>query len=148
MVFESVTLGVVWLRGGTNAIINYPIVFCLIYLFKNTFNKNRPKTFYVLSAFLIIGVASTAIYFGGGVLVRYALDFATFIILPSLFCAYYWCQRSTSIASKNHLTVTYALMAVSIFVGLFMFVFSENNFRYDPTLYRYLEYSLTLFRKA
>jgi len=147
-VLNNITLGVIWFKGGSNAMINYPIVFCLFYLFKNIFNKDRPKTFYVLSASLIVGIVITTTYYSLGVLARYTLDFASFFVIPSLFCAYYCCQNNTLSVIKNHLNISYALMAVSIFVGLFMFVTSENNMRTDPTLYRYIEYSLGIFRKS
>jgi len=137
---ESVETGVVWTCLHTNALINYPIVFCLFYLIKNIFNKDKPKTFYILYAFLFI--AATLLFFCSfavGTVARYMLDFAAFIILPSLFCAYYWCCDNS--AERGRLIVTYALMAVSIFVGLFMFMQSEWDIN-NPTLYRYLEYSL------
>jgi len=140
---ELFNMGTLWVCLQTNAVINYPVVFCLLYLFKNIFNKNKPKTFYLLCASLFIGTAITLLCsFVLGTNTRYMLDIATFFILPSLFCAYYFCQRN--IVIKDRLIITYALIAVSVLVGLFMFVQTEWGF-YDPAVYRYLEHSFSFF---
>jgi hypothetical protein len=150
---DHISLGVRWFYGDVCGMINFPIVFCLLYLFKNIFNKNRPNTFYVLSVSLVIAAAIIVLNsIVAGVAARYWFDFATLIILPSLFCAYYWCQNvdsgvigADSSAIKNRLSLTYALIAVSIFVGLFISVDAILTYR-SSTLYRYLEYSLGIFR--
>jgi hypothetical protein len=130
-------------------IINFPIMFFWFLYVKNLFakNVNRPKTFYLSTTFLII--AAITILLNSwlvGVSGRYTVDFAFFLILPAIFYAYYWCNGQTHCASQTpkRLKITYALLAVSIFVGLFLFATNVTN---DPTpgnpaLYRYLEYSL------
>jgi len=151
---EHVSCGFVYYISDVCGIINFPIVFFLVYLFKNIFNKNRPDTFYVLFTSLIVAFAlivlnSTVV---ANVLARYSFDFAIFVIFPSLFCAYYWCGNAENIggggggvddssALKNRLSITYVLIAVSIFVGLFISVKASSLFG-DLTLYGYLEHSL------
>jgi len=144
---ERLYMGAVWTCSRTNALINYPIVFCSFYMIKDIFNKDKPKTFYALYASLSIGVAMILLCsFAVGITVRYMFDIATFIVFPSLFCAYYWCRGDAENRSKNRLMIAYALIAVSVFVGLFMFVQSEQmNWCTEHTLYRYLEYSLGIF---
>jgi len=132
--------------------INFPIVFCLLYFVKKIFTKEKPKTFYILSTLLVIAavlifVNSWMIGHSG----RYTIDFAVFIILPSLFCAYYWCCGNGSIPTPEHQfksrqIVIYVLSAFSIFVGLFLFATSvTNDFTpFSPVLYLYLRQSLVL----
>jgi len=142
--------------------INFPIVLCLFFFFKNIFRKeNRPKTFHISAAFLSIAaililVNSWMIGHSG----RYTIDFAVFIILPSLFCAYYWCYggncggnngvgvqpSENGFSGITRQKVTYVLLAVSIFVGLFLFATSVTNDAtpYSPPLFRYLQQSLIL----
>jgi hypothetical protein len=126
------------------AVINFPICFCLVYIFKNIFNKNKSKRFYLLYSSLIIGLVIT--FFDSlliGYLGRYVLDMATFIILPSLFCAYYWNSDKTSVLpAQMRMKITYALCVISILIGLFLFVNGTPFIHHNPTLYRYLEYSL------
>jgi hypothetical protein len=149
---EHISHGFVFCIYDVCGMINFPIVFCLSYLFRNIFNKNRPNTFYVLSMSLIIAAAIIVLdSILTGVAARYLFDFATFITFPALFCAYYWCKNTEEIgvgggssALENRLSLTYALIAVSIFVGLFITVNGLSIAR-NPTLYRYLEYSLNFF---
>ena len=126
--------------------VNYPIVFCLLYLFKCSYNEDhRPKISPVVYGFLIVAVVTvTCIAFlVGGFETRYIIDFAIFFIFPSLFCAYYWIMCGFG-GVKNRLGVVYILLAATIFVGLFAFVYGTFVSYRDPTLYRYLEYSLGL----
>ncbi|MDR0303900.1 MAG: hypothetical protein LBH98_03895 [Chitinispirillales bacterium] len=131
-----------------SGIINFPIVFCLFYLF-----KNKIKEFNMLSAFLIIAASIIAVSSFtqlNGYSVRYVLDFAAFIILPSLFCAYYWTSDTKSALSENvRLKVVYVALSISVFVGLCLFVTGGLNHTQlrDPALYRYLEYSLSIIRR-
>jgi hypothetical protein len=83
---------------------------------------------------------------------RYFADFAFFIILPSLFCAFYWYDNKEGIhhISQNiRMKVVYVLLAASVFVGLSLFVVGLGMNSYlDPVLHRYLEYSLSILRKV
>jgi hypothetical protein len=137
--------------------INFPIVFCLFFFFKNIFVKEkRPKTFYLSAVFLFIAaILILVISWSGGVSGRYTSDFAIFIILPSLFSAYYWCDGNGSVQTSENQNpirrkVTYILLAVSIFVGLFLFMTRVTNGIIgetqtgDPVLYYYLRQSLAL----
>jgi hypothetical protein len=135
----------------TVGIINFPIVFFWFLYFKKLFTKNkiRSQTFYLSTTFLAI--ATITIFVNSwliGVSGRYIIDYAFFLILPSIFYAYYWCNNSRQTCCenqpKNRLKITYTLLAASIFVGLFLFATNVTN---DPTpgnpaLYRYLQYSL------
>jgi len=141
--------------------INFPIVLCLFYFFKSIFvKKERPKTFYISSTFLAIAailivINSWMVGHSG----RYTIDFAIFIILPSLFCAYYRCCGSSYVGNdgveiqmpENQIRfrhkVTYVLLAFSIFVGLFLFATSVTNDAtpWCPELHHYLRQSLILF---
>lgn len=132
--------------------INFPIVFCLFFFFKGIVVKaERPKTFYLSAAFLSIAaililVNSYLAGFSG----RYAFDFAVFIILPSLFCAYYWCSGGGAQSLENRIPVrvrqkiVYVLLTLSILVGLFLFATTVTNesMSGNPALYRYLQQSL------
>jgi len=139
--------------------VNYPIIFCLFCFIKSVFRKeNRPGVFYISATFLAIAavlilVNSWMVGHSG----RYMIDFAVFIILPSLFCAYYWCDGGDDGTAlqpqKNQVPlivrqkVTYVLLAFSIFVGLFLFATSVTNDATpdSPQLYYYLRQSLILF---
>jgi hypothetical protein len=143
-VVHRVTHGVVWANVGINAMINYPVVFCLSYFFINIFKKDKPKPFYGMSASLIVAAVVICMISSVATTVRYTFDFAAFIVFPSLFCAYYWCRRNAPSFAKDRLMIAYALIAATVFTGLFMFVNGEGG--YDQTLYRYLEYSLGIFR--
>jgi hypothetical protein len=83
---------------------------------------------------------------------RYFADFAFFIVLSSLFCAFYWCNDKDGVCqiSQNiRMKVTYVLLGVSIFVGMSFFVVGLGMNSYlDPVLHRYLEYSLGILRKV
>jgi len=142
---------------------NFPIVFCLLYLFKNiidkkqatqqeiTFNSaQRVSLIFIIIAAIIAITTSFVMDFSG----RYLLDFAVFVIIPSLFCAHHWYAGPDSMPQKEErLSVVLVLLTVSIFVGSFLCVSgtftAENGAQvfYDPVLYRYLEYSLTFFRE-
>jgi len=139
--------------------INFPIVFCLFFFFKSILIKReRPKTFYISAAFLsIAAILILANSYLAGFSGRYSFDFAIFFILPSLFCAYYWCDGGNSdsgnvqtsenlIPVKIRQKITYVLLAFSIFVGLFLFATTVTNDRTpgNPALYQYLRQSLVL----
>jgi len=146
----NIKLGSFIIPGVGGGMVNYPIVFCLFYMFKNITNKNRPAAFNLMSLFLMVAIVliltiSLFLGFHG----RYIFDFAFFMILPSLFCAYYWYSNQNDVnIRKNRLKIVYALMTASIFIGLFLFVNNENlGWRhFEPTLYRYLENSLGVIR--
>ena len=126
--------------------INFPIIFCLYYFVKSIFARCKPKTFLVSSTFLIIAAIiifldSLLVGFSG----RYAIDFAIFILLPSLFCAYHLCDEQVcDYRRKFRLKAVYAMLVFSIFVGLALFATSITNDATfgDPALYRYLQVSL------
>jgi hypothetical protein len=134
--------------------INFPIVFCLIFFFKSLINKGeRFKTFYVSAIFLVI--AAVLIFINSWMIGhsgRYTIDFAIFIILPSLFCAYYWCNgagsnvQTSEIQFRARQKVTYILLVFSIFVGLFLFATTVTNdiTPSNPALFRYLRQSLII----
>jgi len=142
------TFGFIWLYNCGGGLINFPILFCLLYLFKNIFSKDKPDGFYLSSVFFIIATVMILLYSKMGIFHgRYLLDCAIFFVLPSLFCAYYWCgdRRHGVYQSAVRLKVIYVLLTVSIFVGMFLFVTWNdllNVDNCDPALYRYLEYSL------
>jgi len=152
----QITQGVLCNFVNPIGIINFPIVFCLSYLFKNTVKKDTSKTTYpLLWSSLIVAIAiiilnSLILGCGGG----YMVDFAIFIVLPSCFCAYYWCQdtKSCDLLKASHssntfvgftvrLSLIYALITASVFIGLFLTAASTNSYS-NPTLYRYLETAL------
>jgi hypothetical protein len=139
--------------------LNFPIVFCLFFFFKSIIIKQeRPKTFYISAVFLAISAAlifinSYLVGFSG----RYTLDFAVFIILPSLFCAYHRCvgnggtdfqpsENQNRVPVRVRQKVVYVLLVFSIFVGLFLFATTVTNDATpgSPVLYRYLRQSLAL----
>jgi len=128
--------------------INFPIVLCLLYFFRNVLSKKRPGTFHILSAFLIIAAIQLRTISIMGFVATYMVDMAFYIILPSLFCAYYWSNRPQQgeLPQKTRIKVVYALLAVSIFVGLFSFADPSAGSYSDPVLYRYLENSLGIVK--
>jgi hypothetical protein len=153
--FYTYTFGypVAYNQGG--GLINFPILFCLLYLFKNILRKDNPSGFYLSLIFFVIPVV---MIFGYSIIGtfhgRYLVDCAVFLVLSSLFCAYYWCDDkrvcrvngecvSQSVTRQK---IVYVLLALSIFVGLFLFVTGSDQFvgasSRDQALYRYLEYSL------
>jgi hypothetical protein len=147
-------LGFLWGYNSGGGLINFPILFCLTYLFKNIFNKDKPDGLRLSSIFLIVAVAMIVLYSKVGIFHgRYLLDCAVFFVLPSLFCAYYWCgDRDNSGMRQNEarLRIIYCLFTASIFVGLFLFVTGVDHIDmhyYDPALYRYLEYSLGIIER-
>lgn len=122
----------------------------MLYYFRNILNAHKPKTFSALSALL---AASLVIIVANSLMVgfvgRYLLDLSLFILFPALFCAYYFCAN----ANKNNLNYNndrqiaiYLMLGVSIFAGLFLFVSGTSAIHIDPTLFRYLEYSLGVMR--
>jgi len=123
----------------------------LFFFFKNILTKGeRPKAFYISSAFLAIAAVLILINsYLVGHSGRYTIDFAVFIILPSLFCAYYWCNGGgmCEYQSKIRQKVTYILLTLSVFVGLFLFATTVTNdiTPDNPALYHYLRQSLILF---
>jgi len=146
-------LGFIWIYNSGGGLINFPILFCLFYLVKNIFGKDKPDGLRISTVFLIIAVAMIIVYSKIGIFHgRYLLDCAVFFVLPSLFCAYYWCGGGRGGAYQNtvRLKVTYALLVVSIFTGMFLFVTWSDILGmayYDPALYRYLEYSLGIIER-
>jgi hypothetical protein len=131
--------------------INFPIVLCLLILAKNIFAKAKPQIFRLSLLFLF--AAAIQIFLNSyiiGFSVRYITDFAFLIILPSIFCAWYWCcgqtQQKCGYISKSRLKIVYVLLTVSIFVGLFLFAGQVSNDPSpgNPTLYRYLQTSFSL----
>jgi hypothetical protein len=145
--------GFIWVYNSCGGLINFPILFCLIYIFKNIFSKDKPDGFYLSSLFLIVATVTIILYSKMGIFHgRYLLDCMVFFVLSSLFCAYYWCGdgRHNIYQSTSRLKITYVLLATSIFVGMFLFV-TWGDFLdmlcYDPALYRYLEYSLGIIER-
>lgn len=143
-------------QGG--GLINFPIVFCLFYLFKSLFRGDRRGGLRLSAALFAVGAAMVCVYAKIGIFHgRYLVDCAAFFILPSLFCAYYWCDGGGSAAAEGvsrgafRLKVVYALLAVSIFVGLCLFAVGPDQYvnahLRDPALYRYLESSLGLVER-
>jgi hypothetical protein len=128
--------------------INFPVVFCLFYYVKAFFSKRRPDTFLVSSTFLAI--AAIIIFLDSflvGISGRYMIDFAIFILIPSLFCAYHLCDEQVCDYRRAfRLKAVYVLLVFSIFVGLALFATTITNDATfgDPALYRYLQVSLGL----
>jgi hypothetical protein len=133
--------------GG--GMINFPIVFCLLYLLKKHTDNDKMNMLFIMRAFLIIAAViitaiSVTVSFSN---IRFIADFAIYIAIPSLFCAYYWsCDKQSALSYKFRLKIIYALLAASIIVGLFITTIGGApgalGFR-DLILYRYLEYSLS-----
>jgi len=128
--------------------INFPIVLCLFYYVKSIFTRCKPKTFLVSSTFLII--AAIIIFLDSflvGISGRYIIDFAIFILIPSIFCAYHLCDEQVCDYRRVfRLKAVYAMLIFSILVGLALFATSITNDATfgDPALYRYLQVSLGL----
>jgi hypothetical protein len=145
----TAALGFIWGYNSGGGLINFPILFCIAYLFKNIFNKDKPNDLRISWIFLIVAVAMIVFYSKIGIFHgRYLLDCAVFFVLPSLFCAYYWCDDGRH--GVIRLKIVYVLLAVSIFVGLFLFVTGADHIDmhyYDPALYRYLERSLGIIER-
>jgi hypothetical protein len=145
---DGYTLGFLDFAMGCPGMINFPVVLCLFYLFKKHGRENMAAVFNIVCTFLIIAASIITVNAQMlGYVTRYMLDFATFIILPSLFCAYFWsaCPKS-ELSEKLRLKVIYVLLAASVFVGLALFATGAMNGVKDPTWYRYLEYSLGFIR--
>jgi len=138
-------------KNGGGGLINYPILFCLFYLFKNVFSKNKPTGFYlslaffVISAIMILAFSTIGTYHE-----RYMMDFSVFLGLSALFCAYYYCDGPSK-PIRYRQKIVYVLLAVSISVGTLR-VISGSDHKYvspmDPVLYRYLETSLGLVERS
>jgi hypothetical protein len=136
--------------GGGGGMINFPVVFCLFYLLRRRGRQQMTQVFSVVCTILIVAACVMAAdVWMNGVQARFILDFGTFIILPSLFCAYFWsvCPKS-ELSEKLRLKVVYVLLAATIFVGLLLFATGGMHEIKDPTLYRYLEYSLGFIRES
>ncbi|GBU22775.1 hypothetical protein R80B4_02687 [Fibrobacteres bacterium R8-0-B4] len=146
-------LGFVWLYNSCGGLINFPILFCLFYLFKNIFKKDRPDGLYLSAVFFIIAAIMIILFSKMGIFHgRYLMDCAVFFVLPALFCAYYWCcdGQHEVYRSAVRQKIVYGLLAASIFVGLFLFATWSDVLEmlyYDPALYRYLEYSLGIIER-
>jgi hypothetical protein len=130
----------------TSGMINFPIIFCLFYFVKSIFAKRKPDTFLMSSIFLII--AAIIIFLDSflvGISGRYIIDFAIFILIPSIFCAYHLCDEQVCDYRKVfRLKAVYVMLIFSILVGLALFATSITNDATfgDPALYRYLQVSL------
>jgi hypothetical protein len=149
----TTALGFTQYYNGGGGLINFPITFCLIYMFKKFAGKNRPETFPLLRLFLIIAAIVLALFSIMGTMHgRYLMDCMVFVVLPSLFCAYYWINDETACVRMPNvrLGAVYVLLAVSIFVALCLSVTwgDVRPMDYgDPILYRYLEYSLGVIER-
>jgi hypothetical protein len=146
---NHMTLGAFMSKQYGSGFINFPIVLCLFYLFKKGFRLRVPETLRLPLAFFIVGTCLLlSVTYVNPFHGRYMADFTVFFVLSSLFCAYYWCNDRDSVhRSETRIKVTYVLLAVSILVGLFLFVSGDYEFSTkDPALYRYLERSLGIFR--
>jgi hypothetical protein len=134
-----------------SGMINFPIVFYLFFFFKSIFAKDKPSTFYLSSSFLII--AAVLIFLNSWLIGhsgRYTIDFAFFMILPSIFYAWYWCAGGHARIAGDppydrfRLKIVYTLLVISILVGLFLFAghISNDPSPSNPVLFRYLQTSL------
>jgi hypothetical protein len=147
-------LGFTQLYNGGGGLINFPIVLCLLYMLKNIAGKNKPATFPLLRVFLIIAVITIAQFSFMGIMHgRYLMDCMVFVVIPSLFCAYYWANDETAFVRtpRARLGVVYVLLAASVFVGLCLSVKWGDVSPMDyghPALYRYLEYSLGIVERV
>ncbi len=151
---DSVYAGIFWGRNTGSGMINFPITLCLLYMLKKNMDKTRLG---LVRLSLVLSVVSAVIIIVDSCLVgfsvRFTLDFAFFLLLPSLFCAYLWYadHGDDALPNKDRLSVVYVLLAVSVLVGLFLCVSggflkeSGGAVAYDPVLYRYLECSLGIF---
>jgi hypothetical protein len=142
--------GFVWLYNSCGGLINFPILFCLLYLFKKVFSvkpREKPDGLYLAAVFFVIGAVMIILFSTMGIFHgRYLTDCAFFLTLSSLFCAYHWCGGH----GAARLKAVYALLGVSVFVGMFLFVTMCDIMGldyYDPALYRYLEYSLGVIER-
>jgi len=149
--FVTAQLGFSQYYNRSGGLINFPIVFCLLYILKKFQGMGRPKIFPLLLVFLIIAVINIVLYASFGVIVaRYLMDCAVFIIIPALFCAYWWSDDETACVRPHsvRLGIVYVLFAASAFVGLCLSVtWYHAQPMYDPVLYRYLEYSLGIIER-
>jgi hypothetical protein len=149
----TTALGFTQYYNGGGGLINFPITFCLLYMFKKFSEKREPETFPLLRIFLIIAAVALALFsFMGTIHGRYLMDCMVFIVIPSLFCAYYWANDETAFVKtpRARLVVVYVLLAASIFICLCLSVKWGDIRPMDygnPTLYRYLEYSLGIVER-
>jgi len=149
--------------GSVAGMVNFPIVFCLLYLFKSKGWKISGKEdigINLIVTFIVIGAVIVAVNsFIMGLSVFYTNDFAFFFLLPSLFCGYHWTAAVggegrvspaiTNVRSKERAAVVHILLAASISVGLFLCVSGlGSQAPHDPAVYRYLECSLGFFRSV
>lgn len=133
-------------------LINFPILFCVFYMFKNIMRKETSKIFNALLSSVIIAIIMlVALSYLNGVHGTYIIDFIMFLIFPALFCAYYWSNEKSrsELENKRTLKAVYILFAVSIFIGAFIFADGGTGQNHnDPILYRYLEHSFGFFRMS
>jgi hypothetical protein len=147
--------GIVQQNRSACGMIGFPVVFCLFYLFRISRAKDKPETFFMLPASLLaaamIMVCISELGFTGG----YMTDMAFLIILPSLFCAYYWVagwgrgaiKDEGGLPVKVREKIVYILFAVTILTGLLFYGGYSNFGQNDPVLFRYMERSLGIIRK-
>jgi len=153
---DTVAFGFIWFYNSAGGLINFPILFCTVYLFKNFMSKDKPNGFCLASAFFVAAAIMILVHSFRGVFHgRYLMDCAFLFVLASLFCAYFWydgTNRSGTNAVGNvfRLKITYALLAATIFVGTSLLIIGSDtptsNY-YDPALYRYLESSLGIIER-
>ncbi len=149
----TTAFGFLWVYNSGGGLINFPILFCLLYLFKNVFNKDKPSGLYLSAVFFVIATLTIIVFSYMGIFHgRYLMDCAVFFALSSLLCAYYWCGdgRHGVYQSAFRLKIVYCLLAVSVFVGMFLFATWSDILDMspkDPALYRYLEYSLGVIER-
>jgi len=150
--FITSQLGFSQCYNRSGGLINFPVIFCLLYMLKKSSAMGQLKIFPMLRVSLIIAaIAIVQFAFMGIIDGRYLMDCAVLIIIPSLFCAYYWSGDETACVrtSGTRLGIVYTLLAASIFVGLFISVTWHHGQPIgDPTLYRYLEYSLGVIERV
>jgi hypothetical protein len=153
----QVTQGLLQFIKPGMGLVNFPIVFCLLYLLKKGVTGGsgeiRRLSLFFLAAATAVSVTDSYIV---GFISRYMPDFSIFIILPSLFCAGAWAYPKSESQSKNRQGAVLALLVASVFTGLFLFV--TGGYAADtggpvpeisnPMLYRYLEYSLGVLRNT
>lgn len=133
-------------------LINFPILFCVFYMFKGAMRKDTPTLFFMsLSSTIVAVVMLLVLSWVNGVHGTYLIDFLMFLIFSSLFCAYCWSneQSRSELENKRTLKAVYILLAISVFVGAFIFADGGSVQTYrDPILYRYFEHSFGFFRMS
>jgi hypothetical protein len=153
---DTAAFGFIWFYNSAGGLINFPVLFCTVYLFKNIRGRDKPGGFRLAAAFFAAAAVMIAAHSYRGVFHgRYLMDCAVFFALSSLFCAYFWCdgirgRGAGALQSAARLKHVYILLAASVFVGTSLLIIGSDtpsmNF-YDPALYRYLESSLGLIER-